>query len=138
MQHKRRLTEKQAKLVKSVEANPSATYQELGLQADYKDRQNVYRALNSPNVQKSIKIDLENHPGLNRAKRLEKLAEGLEAWNRDPVGPEDMPDFSVRHKYLETTFKLSGELNSEDHERPTNQILIINDIKESRDSGISR
>lgn len=136
MRRKRSLTAKQQKLVKAVEENPAASYSELGLKADYDNPQNVYRALHSPQVQRSIKIDIESHPGLNRTKRLEKLAEGLEAWKRDPAGPEDMPDFSVRHKYLETTFKLTGELSNDDSERPINQILIVNDIKDFEQKGL--
>lgn len=131
-----RLTPQQKKLVKAKIKNPDATSEQLALQTGYDSGPSVRRALVSPNIRARISDLMEKHDKLKREIRLEKLAEGLDATYPTKLG--EHADYATRHKYLDTAFKLAGDLNQENDVTPQAQILIINAIKESRQEGLSK
>lgn len=134
----KRLTPKQRALIKAKLKNPDATSDELAAQTGHADGASVRHALASPNVKARVAEMMEKHPKLKREVRLEKLAEGLEATIPFKGEATALPDHSVRHKYLDTAFKLAGDLSQETEAAPASRILIINAINESRKRGISK
>lgn len=141
----KRLTPKQRALIKAKIKNPDATSDELAAQTGHADGASVRHALASPTVKARVAEMMEKHPKLKREVRLEKLAEGLDATETkffqkdgEVVETRECVDYQTRHKYLDTAFKLAGDLSQETEAAPASRILIINAINESRKRGISK
>lgn len=124
-------TIKEKKFVKAYIETGNAT--EAAMQVyDCKDR-DVAASIGGENLVKlEISSIMDNH-GLTNDKLVEVLKNGLEA-NRvisaistDKEAPGattdfiDVPDHATRHKYLETAFKLKGELGQK-QEKPSGVI----------------
>lgn len=117
---KRRLTEKEKKLIEERTKNPNATLRELGVKAGYSKRtpaQKAHRALNSPPVQESLRAAMERDPALCRTARLKKLKEGMSAEKTQffqsdgrVMDERTCVDFPTRKSYLELAGKLCGDL----------------------------
>lgn len=136
--YRKRLTEKQQKLIKAQAENPNATLAELAQLANYNDKAAVSKAFDSPAVRERVADLMEKSNKLNRKALLGSLEEGLGAWRRDPAGPENIPDFKTRHSYLETAFKLNRDLIPEENTIPHTQIMvgIINAIDSAKRDGV--
>ncbi len=126
---KPKLTPKQAKLVKATAMDPHATLEERGLRAGYSGRQQAYRALKAPAVvdaMEKIRGLMEEREKLSLGSLLTRIEEGLEATDLrsvkldgDSMKPSvEVPDFAVRHKYLETALELRGLSGKKDEATP--------------------
>lgn len=100
---------------------------EAAMQAyDCKDRDSA-RALGSENLAKLNYVEFLEQSGITDAKLTQKIQEGLDATKpisalviantekgtvqtKDNEGQIEVPDFAVRHKYLETALKLKKRL----------------------------
>ncbi len=113
------LTRKRKKLIRAYVKDPDSTLTELAEKSGM-SVSGVSLALNDPSVTQRIEWMMESRPGLKRDKLLDKLEEGLEAKKAIVVGRSsdskvlNRPDFAVRHQYLETAFKLNGDLRKSD------------------------
>jgi hypothetical protein len=114
--------------------DPTATLEELGLQAGYKSgpRQHAWQAMQNPNVQAAIRELMNANPKTRLEALTKKLEEGLEATetkfftHQEEVGrgkkkrsvfkieQRECIDFSTRHRYLTTAYELHGALKGDD------------------------
>ena len=119
----KKLTRKQGKLVRAVVAEPEATLKELALKSTYQHEQTVHGELQKPHVQAGIVELMNQSPKLQMPSLLKKLEDGLDAVDAYPVTTgrgedkvfelKEVPNFSVRHKYLETALELQGAMNKD-------------------------
>jgi len=80
-------------------------------------QQEASRTLSKPQVKREI-VELMERKGLDDESLLQVHQEGLQSTRGDE------PDYSVRHKYLETAYKLKGYTDT-DREKPPIQIAIV-------------
>jgi hypothetical protein len=126
MIRRRRMTPKQKKLAKAVVLDPAATLSQLGEQSGYAGRSQVHRALQAPAVVDYLakaRDLMDQREKLSLGSLLTKIEEGLEATELKSVALDDdaklrpsveVPDFAVRHKYLETAMELRGIAGKKD------------------------
>ncbi len=117
---RKRLTPKQKKLVKAVVIDPNATLDELGQSSGYSDRAHVHRALRAPAVVDYLAKTrdlMDQREKLSLGALLTKIEEGLDATELKTVTLDEnnkikpsveVPDFAVRHKYLDTALEIRG------------------------------
>jgi hypothetical protein len=135
----RRITRKQAKLARERVKDPEATLPELAQRADYSDKSNVKRALDLPQVQQKVRELLAANPKTDLAALTKKLEEGLEATetrlfaDKGVIMDErELPDYSTRHKYMETAYQLHGAKDKSIADVPQGVAQILNIIIQAR------
>lgn len=131
---KQTLPRKTRKLVKVLTENPTMTLTKAGEIAGYKHRQSAHRALTKADKTFMEKMD---EAGLTEEFLLEKTMQGLtashetEKLQKSEDGTEEnkvlvqTPDHTVRHRYLETSWKLRGRLR--EGNTVNNNTLVIQD-----------
>lgn len=118
-------TRKQAKLVRELAKDPTATLEELGKRAGYKGRTQAWRALRSEPVQSELAavrgmMDADKRTQLGAL--LEVLADGLAATeirSLKVVGSKfaveaEVKDHNARYKFLDKALELRGLVKSKD------------------------
>lgn len=127
---RKRMTPQQKKLVKAVVLAPDATLSELGEQSGYAGRSQVHRALKAPAVVDYLakaRDLMDQREKLSLGSLLTKIEEGLDATELKSVTLDEdnkikpsveVPDFGVRHKYLETAMELRGIAGKKEESGP--------------------
>lgn len=103
-----KLSIRERKFIKGVAEglSPTAAMKAAGY-TEYTANSCAGPKLREPKIQASIQELMEKR-GLTKDKLLNKLDEGLGAERE-----EDKPDFAIRHKYLDTAFKLGSHYPSD-------------------------
>lgn len=123
METHRRLTKKQAKLVRARVLHPEATLSELGVKVGYTSAQHVHRVLSTPKAQEAVATEkalflerMNKRKDLSHDVILDTMADGLKATRVQSVKLDDTiisvstetPDFASRHKFMETVLEVRG------------------------------
>ncbi len=117
----RRLTKRQDKAIKYLAEHPTASLQDAGMVAGYKESNagaSVASALRSPNVQEVLADMMEKDPTLCNSALLVKLREGLESnkktyfadRNGNITEEKTDDDQPTRKEYLKLAFQVKGAL----------------------------
>jgi hypothetical protein len=128
---KPKLTQKQAKLVKGVVAGKTQAQAYIDAYDTKGHLPTVEveasKTLNKPQVKEALEQAMAAK-GITADKIAQVIADGLDAGNTLVINGEPtdikIPDYSVRHKYLETTIRLSGV--GKDTDTTNNQFIQIN------------
>lgn len=116
---KQSLPVKTRKLIKVIVENPGISQKEAGKLAGYKHASSTNRALMKANPTFLEKMD---EAGLTEETLLEHTAAGLKAGTKreelkksedgltETKVEVEVPDFMMRHRYLDTAWKLRGKL----------------------------
>lgn len=127
---RKRMTPQQKKLAKAVVLDPGASLSQLGVNSGYTSAQHVHRALKAPAVVDYLakaRDLMDQREKLSLGALLTKMEEGLDATELKSVTLDEdnkirpsveVPDFSVRHKYLETAMELRGIAGKKDESAP--------------------
>lgn len=108
---KTKLTPRQAKFVRQVVKHPTATLGEAAMMAGYSNPQAGSEVMALPDVRAEFQRLMANDERLKNPALLKRLGDGLEATKPDPFTEKQMPDYSVRHRYLDTALRLTGALD---------------------------
>ena len=130
-----KLTAKQAKLVKARVMDPHATLEQIGKLSGYASKTQAHRALNTPQAQDALakcRVIMEQREKLSLGALMTRVEEGLEAMKVQSVKLDDSiisvstetPDFTARHKYLETALGLHGALDNRKEDVATGPVNI--------------
>lgn len=111
----KRLTKKQAKLVKARIKSPEDSLSELGQKADYDNPANVARALALPHVQDRMRALMDLNPATSLPGLLKKAAQGLEAkvmkiasFEGQITDEREYEDMPTQARFLEITAGWQG------------------------------
>jgi hypothetical protein len=115
--YKRKVTRKQAAIIKARVLDPHATQKEIGDKLGIA-QPHVARELAKPHVRAEIRSYMDERPKLRLGALMEKLEHGLDSTRIDSVKLEgsiikvatEVDDQPTRHRFLETAFKLRGAL----------------------------
>lgn len=109
---------------------------QAAIKAGYKHNTaiNPKKNIEKPIVKQEL-AKLMDKAGLTDEYLIAKAKEGLEEANKI-IGTQDnfveVPDYAVRHKYLETALRLKGH-NSNKDDQPNVQVNILNSLKDDAD-----
>ncbi len=124
----KRVTAKQAAIVRERIKNPHATQKEIGRKLGV-DQRYVARELTKPHVAAAMREQMDRRPKLISDALLERLEEGLEAKETkffahegEVISKRETVDYGTRHRYLDTALRLRGELRNDG---PTTNIAMF-------------
>jgi len=135
MEIRKRLTRKQASLVKAFVDPNVSTIAEAGRKAGYADRKGAWRCLQMPTVQDALKEfhDKLLKGGVDDEVLVKVIKDGLKATetvraslNGEFMDERTVPDYSVRHKYLDTVVKIRGFVRADKEPVKNTQVNIYN------------